>query len=98
MRSVPDAPAAHVATLDGRLAVALRLPRVDSYEGMPGSFAGEGPRAWDPSRRRRAHPRGRPSVGCVRRGLDDRPFPTDAQARVGAFAELVAQAIANVDA
>jgi hypothetical protein len=72
--------------------------RVDSYEGLPGSFAEEvrtsGIRATV------AAPilvDGQ-SVGRVRGGLQLRPFGPDAEARLGAFAELVAQAIANVDA
>lgn len=48
--------------------------RVDSYENMPGSFIRE-VRARPTSDRRRADPRGQPPVGCVRRGLDDRPLP-----------------------
>jgi signal transduction histidine kinase len=36
--------------------------------------------------------------GAVAAGSAHGPFPTDAEARLGAFAELVGQAIANVDA
>ena len=36
--------------------------------------------------------------GAVSAGSSDAPFPADAEERLGAFAELVAQAIANVDA
>ena len=72
--------------------------RVDSYEGMPGSFI------------REVRARGlRATVaapilvdghlwGAFAAGSTTDRFPADAEARLGAFAELVAQAIANVDA
>jgi signal transduction histidine kinase len=72
--------------------------RVDSYESLPGSFAGEvrasGVRATVAA----------PILvdgrlwGAFAAGSKTDPFGADAEARLGAFAELVAQAIANVDA
>jgi signal transduction histidine kinase len=78
---------------------ATRAPaRVDSYEGMPGVFPAElremGMRAGVAA----------PILvdgqlwGAVAAGSTAEPFPADSEARIGAFAELVAQAIANVDA
>jgi signal transduction histidine kinase len=78
---------------------ATRAPaRVDSYEGLEGAHPEElrelGMRAGV----------GAPVLvdgelwGAVAAGSADAPFPIDAEARLGAFAELVAQAIANVDA
>src|SRR4051794_33417765 len=72
--------------------------RIDSYEGVPGSFAEE------------VRERGIQAVvaapilvegqlwGAFTVGATTDRFAADAQARLGAFAELVAQAIANVDA
>jgi signal transduction histidine kinase len=72
--------------------------RVDSYEGLPGTFAGEvrasGIRATVAT----------PILvdghlwGAFAAGSNAEPFGVEAEARLGAFAELVAQAIANVDA
>src|SRR3954463_3033505 len=72
--------------------------RIDSYEGVRGSFAEE------------VRQRGIQAVvaapilvdgqlwGAFTVGATTDRFAADAQARLGAFAELVAQAIANVDA
>jgi GAF domain-containing protein len=72
--------------------------RVDSYERLPGSFAREvrasGVRATVAA----------PILvdgqlwGAFAAGSKTVPFGADEEARLGAFAELVAQAIANVDA
>jgi signal transduction histidine kinase len=72
--------------------------RVDSYEGMPGEYPAElrklGMRAAVAA----------PIVvdgrlwGAVAAGSVGTPFPEAAETRLGAFAELIAQAIANVDA
>jgi signal transduction histidine kinase len=72
--------------------------RVDSYEGLTGSFAGEvrasGVRATVAA----------PILvdgqlwGAFAAGSMTDAFGADAEARLGAFAELVAQAVANVDA
>jgi signal transduction histidine kinase/DNA-binding transcriptional ArsR family regulator len=72
--------------------------RVDSYAGMPGEYPAEvrrlGMRAGIAA----------PIVvdgelwGAVAAGSVGAPFTGDTEARLGAFAELVAQAIANVDA
>ena len=72
--------------------------RVDSYEGMPGVYPAElralGVRATVAA----------PIVvdgalwGAVAVASASTPFPPRAEARLGAFAELVAQAVANVDA
>jgi signal transduction histidine kinase len=72
--------------------------RVDTYEGMPGDYPAEvrelGVRASVAA----------PIVvdgrlwGAVAAASVSAPFPPDAEARLGAFAELVAQAVANVDA
>jgi signal transduction histidine kinase len=85
----------------GALARALETvapARVDSYEGLPGSFAREvrasGIRATVAA----------PILvdghlwGAFAAGSNADPFGADAEGRLGAFAELVAQAIANVDA
>jgi signal transduction histidine kinase len=85
----------------GALALALETvapARVDSYAELPGSFAGEvrasGIRATVAT----------PILvdgrlwGAFAVGSNTDPFGADAEARLGAFAELVAQAIANVDA
>jgi GAF domain-containing protein len=85
----------------GALARALETVapvRVDSYEGLPGSFAREvratGIRATVAA----------PILvdgqlwGAFAAGSRTGPLDADAEARLGAFAELVAQAIANVDA
>jgi GAF domain-containing protein len=85
----------------GALARALEAvapARVDSYEGLPGSFAREvrasGIRATVAA----------PILvdghlwGAFAAGSKTDPFGPEAEARLGAFAELVAQAIANVDA
>jgi signal transduction histidine kinase len=85
----------------GALARALETvapARVDSYEGLPGSFAREvrasGIRATVAA----------PILvdgnlwGAFAAGSNTAPFGADAEARLGAFAELVAQAVANVDA
>jgi signal transduction histidine kinase len=81
-----------------RVRATLAPARADSYEGMPGGFPAElrelGRRAgvvapilvdghlW----------------GAVAAASTTDPFTADSEARIGAFAELVAQAIANVDA
>lgn len=81
-----------------RVQATLAPARVDSFEGLPGDYAAEmraiGLRAavaapilvdghlW----------------GAVGAGSRSGPFPEGSEARIGAFAELVAQAIANVDA
>jgi signal transduction histidine kinase len=72
--------------------------RVDSYEGMPGDYPAElralGVRASVAA----------PVIvdgrlwGAVAAASVDAPFTSDTEARLGAFAELVGQAIANVDA
>jgi signal transduction histidine kinase len=85
----------------GALALALETvapARVDSYEDLPGSFAGEvrasGIRATVAT----------PILvdgqlwGAFAVGSNSEAFGAGAEARLGAFAELVAQAIANVDA
>jgi signal transduction histidine kinase len=76
----------------------LAPARVDSYEGVPGTYAAQ------------LRQRGmRASVaapilvdgqlwGVVAAGSTTEPFTADSEVRLGAFAELVAQAIANVDA
>jgi signal transduction histidine kinase len=77
----------------------LRAPaRVDSYEGMPGALpqalAARGVCAsvaapiWVDGQ----------LWGVFWAGSTERPFLADAEARLGRFTELVAQAIANVDA
>ena len=72
--------------------------RVDSYEGVPGGF---------PEDLRERGIRGTAAApivvdghlwGAFAAGWTSDLFPVDAEARLGAFAELVAQAIANVDA
>jgi signal transduction histidine kinase len=78
---------------------ATRAPaRIDSYEGLPGEFAAE---------MRRIGMRAGVAApilvdghlwGAVVAGSRGEPFTAEAEARLGAFAELVAQAIANVDA
>jgi len=86
---------------DSALARAFRTlapARVDSYERMPGEYAAQvrevGMRAGAAA----------PILvdghlwGAVAVGSRDEPFVEGAEARLGAFAELVAQAIANVDA
>ena len=72
--------------------------RVDSYEGMPGEYPaqlrGLGMRASV------AAPVivGGELWGAVAAGSAGAPFTSDTEARLGAFAELVGQAIANVEA
>ena len=78
---------------------ATRAPaRVDSYEGMPGEYAAQ---------LRELGMRGAVAApilvgghvwGAVAAASTGDPFTADAEARLGAFAELVGQAIANVDA
>ena len=78
---------------------ATRAPaRVDSYEGMPGEY---------PAQLRAVGMRASVAApvlvdgqqwGAVAAGSAAGPFSADSEARLGAFAELVAQAIANVDA
>jgi signal transduction histidine kinase len=78
---------------------ATRAPaRIDSYEGLPGEFAAE---------MRRIGMRAGVAApilvdghlwGAVVAGSRGDPFTAESEARLGAFAELVAQAIANVDA
>ena len=72
--------------------------RVDTYEGMPGDY---------PAELRRLGMRASVAApivvdgrlwGAVGAASVDAPFATGVEARLGAFAELVAQAIANVDA
>jgi signal transduction histidine kinase len=76
----------------------LAPARVDSYEGVPGRFAEE---------LRARGSRGTVAApilvdghlwGAFTAGSITEPFSSDSEARLGAFAELVAQAIANVDA
>ena len=76
----------------------LAPARVDSYEGVPGRFAEE---------LRARGSRGTVAApilvdgrlwGVFAAGSTTEPFSSDSEARLGAFAELVAQAIANVDA
>jgi signal transduction histidine kinase len=76
----------------------LAPARVDSYEGVPGRFAEE---------LRARGTRGTVAApilvdghlwGAFTAGSTTEPFSSDSEARLGAFAELVAQAIANVDA
>jgi signal transduction histidine kinase len=76
----------------------LKPARVDSYEGMPGDYPAElrelGMRAAVAA----------PVIvdgalwGAVAAGSIGAPFTSDTEERLGAFAELVGQAIANVDA
>ena len=78
---------------------ATRAPaRVESYEGVPGSF---------PEELRKRGIRGSAAApilvdgrlwGAFAASWTTDLLPADAEARLGAFAELVAQAIANVDA
>ena len=78
---------------------ATRAPaRVDSYEGMPGEYPAE-------LRAIGLHAVVAAPIlvdghlwGGTAAGSRSDPFPADSEARIGAFAELVAQAIANVDA
>jgi signal transduction histidine kinase len=72
--------------------------RVDSYEGMPGEY---------PAELRQLGMRAAVAApilvdgrlwGAVAAASVEAPFARGAEARLGAFAELVAQAIANVDA
>jgi signal transduction histidine kinase len=76
----------------------LAPARVESYEGMPGRF---------PEDVRRRGIRGTAAAPIIVDGhlwgafvasWTTDVFPVDAEARLGAFTELVAQAIANVDA
>jgi signal transduction histidine kinase len=76
----------------------LRPARVDTYEDMPGDY---------PAELRRLGMNAAVAApivvdgelwGAVAVGSVGAPFTRDAEARLGAFAELVAQAIANVDA
>jgi signal transduction histidine kinase len=81
-----------------RVQATLAPARVDSFEGLPGQFAAEmreiGMRAGVAA----------PILvdgelwGAVAAGSRFGPFTEEAAARIGAFAELIAQAIANVDA
>ena len=80
-----------------RVHATLAPTRVDSYEGMPGS----------PAQLRALGMRASVAApvlvdgqqwGAVAAGSAAGPFTADSEARLGAFAELVAQAIANVDA
>ena len=78
---------------------ATRAPaRVDSYEGMPGEYA---------EQLRKLGMRASVAApilvdgnlwGAVAAGSAADPFTADSEARLDAFAQLVAQAIANVDA
>jgi signal transduction histidine kinase len=82
----------------GRVQETAAPARVDSYEGLPGSFAGE------------VRERGIRAVVAAPILVDGHlwgafgvasttdSFAAEAEARLAAFAELVAQAIANVDA
>ena len=88
---------------DPELAVAqvyatLAPARVDSYEGMPGEY---------PALLRQLGMRASVAApilvdghlwGAVAAASTAEPFTADSEVRLGAFAELVAQAIANVDA
>jgi GAF domain-containing protein len=72
--------------------------RVDSYDGMPGEYpAALRALGWRAAVAAPILVHGR-LWGAVGAGSAGAPFPRDAEARLGAFAELVAQAIANVDA
>jgi signal transduction histidine kinase len=81
-----------------RVQATLAPARVDSFEGLPGDYAAEmrsiGLRAGVAA----------PILvdghlwGAVAAGSRSGPFPEGSEARIGAFAELVAQAIANADA
>ena len=81
-----------------RIQATLAPARVDSYEGMEGDYPAElralGLRAAVAA----------PVIvdgrlwGAVAAASMDKPFTSDAEARLGAFAELIGQAIANVDA
>jgi signal transduction histidine kinase len=81
-----------------RVRATLAPTRVDSYEGMPGEY---------PAQLRALGMRASVAApvlvdgqqwGAVAAGSAAGPFTADAEARLAAFAELVAQAIANVDA
>jgi signal transduction histidine kinase len=96
-------PAGQQITIGGPTALAqtqttLKPARVDSYEGMPGDYAAElrslGVRA---SITAPVIVDGR-LYGAVAAASVGAPFTSDSEARLGAFAELVGQAIANVDA
>ena len=85
-------------TAMARVFATLAPARVDSYEGIPGAYT-EQLRALG-MRASVAAPvlvDGR-LWGAVAAGSAADPFTADSEARLGAFAELVAQAIANVDA
>ena len=81
-----------------RIQATLAPARVDSYEGMEGDYPAElralGLRAAVAA----------PVIvdgrlwGAVAAASMDKPFTSDTEARLGAFAELIGQAIANVDA
>ena len=81
-----------------RVQATLAPARVDSYEGVPGEFPAE--------LRALGHKTAVAAPilvdgylwGAVVAGSKADPFTAESEARLGAFAELVAQAIANVDA
>jgi signal transduction histidine kinase len=81
-----------------RVFATLAPARVDSFEDIPGEYT---------ARLRAVGLRAAVAApilidghlwGAVAAGSTAEPFPAGAEARLGAFAELVAQAIANVDA
>ena len=100
---VPGFPAGSEIEMSPELAVAqvyaTRGPwRVDSYEGVPGEY---------PALLRQLGMRASVAApilvdghlwGAVAAASTAEPFTADSEVRLGAFAELVAQAIANVDA
>jgi len=82
----------------GQVYATLAPARVDSYDGMPGEY---------PGLLRQLGMRASVAApilvdghlwGAVAAGSTAEPFTADSEVRLGAFAELVAQAIANVDA
>jgi signal transduction histidine kinase len=82
----------------GQVYATLAPARVDSYEDMPGEY---------PALLRQLGMRASVAApilvdghlwGAVAAGSTAEPFTADSEVRLGAFAELVAQAIANVDA
>jgi GAF domain-containing protein len=85
-------------TAMARVYETLAPARVDSYEGMPGEH---------PAILRKLGMKASVAApilvdghlwGAVAAASTAKPFTPDSEARLGAFAELVAQAIANVDA
>jgi signal transduction histidine kinase len=85
-------------TAMARVYTTVAPARVDSYEGMPGEY---------PEQLRALGIRASVAApvlvngqlwGAVAAGSAADPFTADSEARLGAFAELVAQAIGNIDA